>query len=121
MTGLVIIQQSIDIKAENLELRGRVKALESEMDRANQISRRNSARVSGIPEGRDENTDTRILNIANSIGADVIIEEIDRSHRVGQPRIGRSVKPRDILVKSYYGPFAHNRPQLGLSHQLPNC
>ena len=98
MAGLVIIQQSIDIKAENLELRGRVKALESEMDRANQFSRRNSVRVSGIPEGRDENTDTRILNIANSIGADVIIEEIDRSHRVGQPRIGRSVKPRDILV-----------------------
>ena len=67
------------IEAENLELRERVKALESEMDLANQYSRRNSVRASGIPEERGENTDTLILNIANSIGADVTIEEIDRS------------------------------------------
>lgn len=89
-------------EAENASLRERIEALEMEMDRANQYSRRNSLRVSGIPEEKGENTDTLILNVANSLGAN-LTEEIDRSHRVGKPRPPAkpesATKPRDILVK----------------------
>ena len=32
-----------------------------------------------------ENTDTLVLNLCKSLGADVAIGEIDRSHRTGKP------------------------------------
>lgn len=68
----------------NGELLRRIEALELEQDRAHQYSRRNSVRISGIPEKKDESTDQIVLSISESIGAYLNIDEIDRSHRVGR-------------------------------------
>ena len=66
------------------------------MDNAEQYSRRNSLRMSGVPETATENTDTLVLDAARAINSDIDLCDIDRSHRVGRPRAG---KPRDIIVK----------------------
>lgn len=89
------------VESENKALRERVSTQEAQMDQANQYSRRNSLRVSGIPEESGEGTDTLILTLANSFGADLAIDEIDRSHRVGKPRPSSDLaaRPRDILIK----------------------
>ena len=49
-----------------------------------QYSRRNSVRIHGIPETKDELTDNIIVRIGEEIGADIFPEHIDRSHRVGR-------------------------------------
>lgn len=85
-------------KTENAQLKNRINALESKQDRAHQYSRRYSVRVSGIAETRGENTDDVVSALAEAIGANITLDEIDRSHRVGEIRPG-STKSRDILVK----------------------
>lgn len=72
--------------------------LEIEEDRAHQFNPGNSRRVSGIAEQSGEKTDDLVLALAESIGSNIIADEIDRSHRVGEVRPG-SNSPRDILVK----------------------
>jgi hypothetical protein len=67
-------------------------------DRAEQYSRRNCVRVTGIPETNEEITDNIIMDMASELGANLTIDEIDRSHRLG-PRSQSSLKPRDIIVK----------------------
>ena len=71
------------------------------MDRANQYSRRNNLRISGVPESNDEDTDSLVLSLADSIGTGLVIDEIDMSHRVDRPANHPSIvgKPRDILIK----------------------
>jgi len=83
---------------ENRMLRDRVTDLELGMDASEQYSRRNNVRIFGVPESVDpkESTDDIVLNLCKSLGADMSIQEIDRSHRTGKPG-GR--KPRPIIVK----------------------
>ena len=81
---------------ENNELRTRVEKLEASQDDSEQYSRCNSLRVSNVEETADENTDRIVLYIGNTIDADLTMEAIDRSHRVGKPVVR---KTRDILVK----------------------
>jgi len=87
-----------EVETENNALRLKVSQLENEADRAQQYSRRNCLRVSGVPEVSAENTDTIILNMAAAIGSDLTLDEIDRSHRVGAPKQNQTA-PRDIIVK----------------------
>ena len=90
------------LEAENRMLKDRVTALEQNQDAADQYSRRNSLRVSGVKEVPGENTDNIILDMARALGADLTLSEIDRSHRVG-PKTSTSgltsSRPRDIIVK----------------------
>ena len=81
---------------ENHELKARVAKLESLANSAEQYSRRNSLSVSGIPESLVENTDEVVLRVADDIESGLVLSEIDRSHLVGKPKVG---KPRDILIK----------------------
>ncbi|KAH3775043.1 hypothetical protein DPMN_176439 [Dreissena polymorpha] len=81
------------IKSENLTLRNQVNQLESKVadmnaliDRQNQYSHRNCLRLSGVSETQGENTDTTVTKILSAIGANISIDEIDRSHRLGKPR-----------------------------------
>jgi hypothetical protein len=85
------------LKLENTNLALKVKSLEKSMDATEQYSRRNSLRISGIPESSDENTDAIILDISHEIGSDLSLPEIDRTHRVGKRKING--KPRDIITK----------------------
>lgn len=71
-------------------------ALEVRTDEIEQYSRRNNLRLFGIPEGENEDTDNLVLNVARDIGANINMNDICRSHRVGRRTIG---KPRPIIVK----------------------
>ena len=85
------------LKKENKDLESRMVAVEQENDGLEQYSRRNSLRISGYPEDKDEHTD-QVVDIASN--------DIDRSHRVGKfddrPGSGKGpgakCRTRDITV-----------------------
>ena len=83
---------------ENKSLITRVDLLEKQADQAEQYSRRNCLRISGVKEETNENTDDIVMNLVSDIGSDIQLPHIDRSHRVGNPKKSRT-KPRDIIVK----------------------
>ena len=87
---------NVKLRSENAELKSRVEKLEGAVEQAEQYSRRNLLRMSGIPEDPNESTDSIVVEIATAISVDLDLSEIDRSHRVGKPRAGR---PRDIIIK----------------------
>ncbi|MCG8048365.1 MAG: Mis12 domain-containing protein [Candidatus Thiodiazotropha endolucinida] len=91
-------QTNKELSEENGLLKQRVETLERRVDQAEQYSRRNCLRISGVNETPTENTDDLILNLAADIGADIQLPDIDRSHRLGDRTKARS-KPRDIIVK----------------------
>ena len=97
-----------DLVKENKVLVERVESLERQADQAEQYSRRNCLRVSGLKEEENENTDDLILKIASAVGSDIVLADIDRSHRVGNPK-GARRRPRDTIVK-----FATYRSRLNL-------
>ncbi|MEW8187067.1 MAG: hypothetical protein AB2794_18935 [Candidatus Thiodiazotropha endolucinida] len=106
------------LKNENLKLRSDVKKLEStcksNIDDLEQYSRRACLRISGINEEEGENTDDIVLNLATRVSADVRLEDLDRSHRVGRPRPADPTnntvpKPREIIVK-----FSNSKARLSL-------
>ncbi|KAH3738745.1 hypothetical protein DPMN_045388 [Dreissena polymorpha] len=86
------------LENENLKLKNENRILNDALDANEQYSRRNSLRIFGIPESEksNESTDTIVMNLCKSLGADVSIGEIDRSHRTGKPGGGR---PRPIIAK----------------------
>ena len=90
------------VERENEVLSKRVNQLEMSLDAAEQYSRRNCLRLSGFAESSGENTDDIVIEMGRAIGANVSLQEIDRSHRVGRKhndRDGGNHKPRDIIVK----------------------
>ena len=99
--------ENADLRKTNDDLETRLSAVEYETDSLEQYSRRNSLRISGIPEEPGENTDQRVIQLAGGLGVNP--EDIDRSHRIGKleqvrPRVWRGAprpkrRPRDILVK----------------------
>ena len=68
--------------------------LESAVEQSEQYSRRNSLRISNIPEGGDD--EAVVMEIAGALHVDIRGYDIDRSHRVGK---ADKIKNRDILVK----------------------
>lgn len=82
--------------SENESLKVRVSQLESIAEQSEQYSRRNSLRISNIPEVEEEETDAIVIEIADALDIDIRGYDIDRSHRVGKPDTN---KKRDILVK----------------------
>jgi hypothetical protein len=86
------------LECENKVLKDQISEMQVQADRAEQYSRRNCLRVSGIPETEKEDTDGIILKMVNDLGANLSIDEIDRTHRLG-PRKQVGSKPRDIIIK----------------------
>lgn len=89
------------LENENRQLQQRIQQLETAADNAEQYSRRNCLRISGVQEAETENTDDIVLNLARSIDVELSISDIDRSHRLGKPGLGSgdTSRPRDIVVK----------------------
>ena len=87
-----------DLQDTNKSLTARVAVIESQADQAEQYSRRNCLRISGVTETPGENTDNIVLSMASDIESDIRLQDIDRSHRIGNPKKKRS-KPREIIVK----------------------
>ena len=77
-------------------LQDKVKTLETDFDDLEQYSRRNSVRISGIPEKAVDNIEERVMDLfQHKMGVDNSITDVDRMHRVGR----RGNKPRAVLVK----------------------
>ena len=95
------------LKLANKELEKRVAVFERDSHALEQYSRRNSVRVSGIPEQNNEITDDVILKLAEDMNVQLSRADIDRSHRVGRledtQRTDSGVRTRirhlDIIVK----------------------
>lgn len=100
---------------ENRSLITRITALEAQADQAEQYSRRNCLRISGMEEESNESTDDIVKKIASDIGSDIQLEKIDRSHRIGNSN-RRGDKPREIIVKftayRYRSKFYKHRTRL---------
>ena len=94
LAGLTSTIQSL--QKEKAELKKRVSVLEAKADAAEQYSRRNCLRVAGVKENNSENTDVYVIDMARAIGAEIGLDDIERSHRVGKVKAGT---PRDIIVK----------------------
>ncbi|KAH3848604.1 hypothetical protein DPMN_090983 [Dreissena polymorpha] len=58
---------------ENTHLKNQLAGVMCEADRAEQYSRRNCQRMTGIPEARDEDTDNIIVTMAKDLGAELSI------------------------------------------------
>ncbi|KAH3806814.1 hypothetical protein DPMN_135142 [Dreissena polymorpha] len=73
------------LRKENKMLRDRETDLESQMDASDQYSRRYNIRIFGVPESPDSNecTDYVMINLCKTLGADVSINEFDRSNKTG--------------------------------------
>ena len=91
-------QKNTDLENQNTTLTARVVSLEKATDQAVQYSRRNNSRISGYDEAEHESTDDIVIKMASDIGSDLLLHEIDCSHRVGKPNLGRT-KPKGILIK----------------------
>ena len=80
-----------------LEERDRtISSLQNKIDDLEQYQRRQCLRVFGVEEKPNEDTDRIIIDVAQKIGVDLSVSDIDRSHRVGRRDTGR---PRPIIVK----------------------
>ena len=76
-----------------------VKNLENQLDRQEQYSRRNCILIHGITETQDENTDDISLRTINEhLELELTEKELDRTHRIGNPKSGNK-RPRPIIVK----------------------
>ncbi|XP_067668105.1 uncharacterized protein [Haliotis asinina] len=77
----------------------RLNIKDKQVDELYQYGRRNNIRVYGIPEERNETTDQLILNLCTQMGVQLKLEDLDRTHRTGDPAKYSAGKPRPILVK----------------------
>ena len=91
-----LTEENENLRKENTDMKARVDKFETAAEVAEQYSRRNCIRISGIPEDDSEDTNDTVLQVARAMDVDLNIEEIDRSHRIGKPK---TTKPRDIIVK----------------------
>ncbi|KAH3859504.1 hypothetical protein DPMN_102321 [Dreissena polymorpha] len=80
-------EQIESLVLENNILIDQVAELTIQADRVEPLyNRRNCLRFTGIPETEDkEDTDKIIVDMASELGANLFIEEIDHSHRLGPP------------------------------------
>ena len=79
------------LRAKYMESEARVDALE-------QYGRRNCLLLHGANETENENTDQIIIDTANTtLGLNLRIEDISRSHRIGKPKTAG--KPRPIIAR----------------------
>ena len=103
--------QSLRTENDNLrkdidKLSERLIKAESDNDALEQYTRKNSVRISGVPEDvNGENTDGIVLKIAEELNVPMSPDDIDRSHHVGKVDNrsrtvpGAGTRHRDIIVK----------------------
>ena len=103
---MTALPQSVAAKDEVIgKLQDEISYLKDENDRLEQYSRRNSLRISGVPEIPNEEVMQCVLDICrHKLGVPVSREHIERAHCTGKKIEGKA-SPRPILVKfSSYGP-----------------
>ena len=92
--------QVASLEKENQDLKTRVLKLEEAVDSAEQYSRRNCLRITGIQETDSEVTDDIVISLARSIDVELSLQDIDRSHRflVDQNQATLIRESREILL-----------------------
>lgn len=93
------------------QLEKKIEQLEKQGDTANQYSRRNCLRVSGIKESDGESMDEIVKCLSYELKADIDLSDIDNVHRLhrkkvrsdgsssGQSNKSADQRPRDIIIK----------------------
>ena len=96
-------EKALSVKDREISmLKARTSFLEDKVDSLEQYSRRQSVRVSGVPEPEGpgatrEDTESVVMEvIRDNLKTPLLPDDIERAHRTGRPTPGR---PRDILVK----------------------
>ena len=78
----------------------KVEDLEKKMGRQEQYSRRNCILVHGLKEENNESTDDRAVKLfREELNEDVLLVNLDRTHRIGKKKRDSSSKPRPVIVK----------------------
>lgn len=70
-----IKNQIVNLQEKNAKLKSRVKALKFILDKAEQYGRRICLRLSGLTETQSVSVDTKVMELANAVGADLTIKE----------------------------------------------
>ena len=77
------------------------------MDQQAQYSRSNCLLFHGIKEGKDEDTDSIIINtVKEEMDIETLLNDLDRSHCIGNPKTKK--KERPIIVKFIKYNLKHN-------------
>ena len=93
----ILERQNRHLMATVNDLNSKVVSLEEKHDDLEQYGRRYSLRLhTTVPEERGEDTDKIVLEATNTLGVDVKLDDISRSHRVGR-KVGN--KPRPIIFR----------------------
>ena len=104
------------LQKENQDLKTKIEKLEANLGAAEHYSRRNCLRIAGVPENPLENTDVYITDMCRAIGAEVTLDDIELSQRVGPLREG---KRRDIIVK--FSSYRNRRKLYGARSKTKDC
>ena len=95
-----VLREIVKSKDQTINsLANRIENIESTLDEHEQYSRRNTLRISGIPEAEDEYLQGKVLHLFNhrlKLNPPMMPDHIDRMHRVGRDG---SNKPRTVMVK----------------------
>ena len=80
------LQKEMDKLTKTLaKVQKELKEVKIHNDDLEQYSRRSCLRISGIAENEPEDTTKIVLDLAARCGANIRMDDIDRSHRVGRP------------------------------------
>lgn len=89
-------------KEEVTRLKTETQKQRFDIDRLEQYSRKDSIRIQGIEENRDEKTNDIVVKLAKDIGVNIQDRDISVSHRLPQ-RAGRgrngATRPKPLIVK----------------------
>ena len=77
----------------------KVDELSSDSEKANQYSRRNCLRITGLQEKDNDLIDKVVMDMVKAIDVDVTLDDIDRTHRLCKTTPANSAPPRDVIVK----------------------
>ena len=77
----------------------KVEDLEKKIERQEQYSRRNCNIIHGLKEEKNESANDKVVKLfREELNEDVLLEDLDRTHRIGKKKDSSS-KPRPIIVK----------------------
>ncbi|KAH3819342.1 hypothetical protein DPMN_121075 [Dreissena polymorpha] len=76
-----LLNEISELKLSVNTMSNKVAVLEQDLDDANQYSRRHCLIFSIVSENKDESTDDIIIHIAKDTGSNIVLSDIDRSHR----------------------------------------
>ena len=92
-------QEIAELKSTINSLNVRLDKADRALDCQEQYSRRNCLLIHGIDEENQENTDEVVINVLKKeMDEEITHQDIDRSHRLGNRKLGKN-KPRPIIIK----------------------